>query len=259
MSVLVAQDNPLDQYLMRHPDFFFGRSHEHALISPENPYILDPHLLCAAYELPLTVENGTLFGSSLEERLKRLVEHGTMRLSNQRWHLDPRIIYPAQDVNIRSTSSDFYMVVEDVSGRVLERMDEGSAFYQLHPGAIYLHRGDSYLIKELDLDTHVAFAVTTDLPYYTDTRDITDIRIRRVYREKVAGGVKVCLGEVEVSTIVVAYRKKAHFTEEVLEENALDLPPLRFNTVALWFDVPDGLQEPVGESEVLKIQQRFLT
>ena len=241
LSILVAQDNPLDQYLMRHPDFFFGRSHEQALISPENPYILAPHLLCAAYELPLTVEDGSLFGTSLEERLSELVEQGALRLGAERWHLDPRIVYPAQEVHIRSTSSDFYLVVEEGSGRVLERVEEESAFYQLHPGAVYLHRGDSYLIKELDLDTHVASAVAADVPYYTDTRDITDIRILKVYREKVAGGVKVFLGEVEVSNNVVAYKKKAHFTEEVLGEEALDLPPRRFNTVALWFDIPQEL------------------
>jgi DEAD/DEAH box helicase domain-containing protein len=137
------------------------------------------------------------------------------------------------------------VVVEEGSGALLETVEEASALFQLHPGAIYLHRGEPYLIRRLDLDTRTAFAVPTDAPYYTQARDVTDIRILRVWRSREVGGVGVYLGEVDVSTTVVGYTKKRPFSEEVIGEEDLDLPTQRFNTVALWFDIPKGVLERV--------------
>ena len=105
LAVLVARDNPLDQYLMRHPDFFFSRSHEHARIAPENPYILAPHLLCAAYEAPLAPGDEALFGSSFRQRVEELVEQGLLRQRRGRWFLDPSVSYPAERAHLRSTST----------------------------------------------------------------------------------------------------------------------------------------------------------
>ena len=238
LSILVAQDNPLDQYLMRHPETFFGKSPESVRISPENPHIIKPHLLCAAYEAPLGEEDASLFGSSLHERARELEQDGLLRNRNGQWYLNPQVVYPAQEVNIRSTSANFYTVVEQESGAILERMEEAGAFMQLYPGAIYLHQGDPYLITDLDLESHIAYAVKTDVPYYTEARDITDTRVLRVLKERLAGNTKVYLGEVEVSTTVIGFKRKAPFTEEVLGEHYVRLPPHYFNTVALWFDIP---------------------
>ena len=239
LTVLVARNDPLDQYLMRHPDFFFGRTHEHAIISPGNPYVLDPHLVCAAYESPITRGDADLFGHSLMERLAVLEKEGLLRRQGQKWFPSPSIGYPAEEVNIRSSSRNTYALVERDSGRVLEHLDEAAAFSQLHPGAVYLHYGQQYLVNELNIQTRTAYASAESVTYYTQTRDITDIETLRILRNKKLGHTNLFLGEVEVSTQVVSFQRKANFTDEVLGDEVLDLPPQRFPTVALWFDVPE--------------------
>jgi DEAD/DEAH box helicase domain-containing protein len=238
LSVLVALDNPLDQYLMRHPESFFGKPHESARISPGNPYILKPHLLCAAYEAPLVMEDTELFGPDLLFYADELVEDGFLHVRSGRWHLTADLDYPAQEVNIRSTSGRSYTLVEKDSGVILETVEEMSAFMQLHPGGIYLHQGEQYLITDLDLESRTAYAVQTDVPYYTQTRDFTDTRILSVFKQKPAGTTQVYLGEVTVSTKVVGFKRKAHITEEVLGEEYISLPPQSYDTIAIWFDVP---------------------
>ena len=238
LTILIAQDNPLDQYLMRHPQAFFGRSTEKALISPQNPHIIGPHLLCAAYEAPIGLQDKEVFGENLSDHLRFLEAQGLLHQRDGKWYLTPSLSYPAQEVNLRSASKERYLVVEQPSGAILETVEEASVFSQLHSGAVYLHRGETYLIGNLDQGSHLAHASRQDLPYYTEAKDVTDIRILRTWEAKTAGGVNVYLGEVEVSNRVVGYRKKAPFTEEVLGDEYLDLPPRLFNTVALWFDVP---------------------
>ncbi|TET15430.1 MAG: DEAD/DEAH box helicase [Dehalococcoidia bacterium] len=243
LSFLIGLDNPLDQYLMRHPDFFFGRSHENALIDPDNLHILKPHLICAAWELPLSDSDEQLFGDSCSQAEAELEEEGILRKHRGRWHPSPRVVYPAQEINIRSTSSQNYQLVDVTSGRLLETVEEANAFFQIHPGAVYLHQGESYLVTELDLKTRTAYAVPTDAPYYTQTKDITDISIVTAGLEKATGNIMVHLGEVEVTTTVLGFKKKRIFTEEVIGEEPLDLPPHSFPTVALWFEIPPQVEE----------------
>jgi DEAD/DEAH box helicase domain-containing protein len=242
LSVLVAQDNPLDQYLMRHPDFFFGRPHEHARIRPENPYVLDPHLRCAAYELPLTQADEALFGDELAGHVSRMTADGVLTERDGRWFISPSVDYPAQEVNIRSASHHQYLAVESGSGRVLEHVDEAAAFTQLHPGAVYLHQGESYIVEELDIGAGVAYLTTTQVPYYTDARDVTDIRIIETKASKELHGAGVHVGEVEVSRQVIGYRKRGFYSansgEDDLGDELLDLPARVFRTVAFWFDLP---------------------
>ena len=211
-SVLVARDDPLDQYLMLHPEAIFGKPHESARISPANPYILKPQLLCAAYEAPLSADDIDLFGIDLRVHADELAESGFLHRHDDRWHLQPDVAYPAQEVNIRSTSAHFYTLAEKESGVVLETMDEGSAFFHWHPGAVYLHQGDPYLITDLDLESHTAYAVMTEVPYYTDVRDLTETRVLNVYRQKSSGSATVCLGEVAVTTSIVGFSRKDHLT-----------------------------------------------
>ena len=142
---------------MRRPDFFFGRPHEHARIKPDNPHVLEPHLPCAAYELPLTAADAELFGPTLTDRLDALASEGSLVERDGRWFAAPSIGYPAGLVNIRSISRSEYHVVESASGRVLEHVDEAGALSQLHPGAVYLHQGEAYLVERLDVEAGVAY------------------------------------------------------------------------------------------------------
>ncbi len=249
LSFLIGQDNPLDQYFMHHPEYFFGKSAENALINWENLNILAPHLLCAAWEMPLSEGDGEFFGAAFGDAISVLEAQGRIRKHDGSWYLSPRIAHPAQDINIRSTSGKNYAVIDASRGyQLLETVEDSVAFFQIHPGAIYLHQGEAYLVKELDLEQRVAIVTPTDVPYYTQTKELTDIRVLKVEREKSCLGTKVCFGEVDVTNTVVGFKKKMQFTEEVIGDEPLDLPPLRFVTQALWFDLPKASVGQVAEA-----------
>jgi DEAD/DEAH box helicase domain-containing protein len=164
LSFLIAQENPLDQYLMRNPDFFFGKNFDNAIINPNNPYILKPHLLCAAWEKSLEEEDAEFFGET-SDLLAELEQAGRLRKREERYYPSPSITYPAQDINIRTASGQSYAVIDDQDGCLLETVEASVAFFQVHPGAIYLHQGESYLVKELDLVRHIAWAEPKPVDY----------------------------------------------------------------------------------------------
>lgn len=237
LSFLIARDNPLDQYFMRHPEYFFGQNFDNALINPANPYILKPHLLCAAWEKPLDDSDKEFFSGDINAALAELEHEGRLRRHRVKSYLSPLLAYPAQNVNIRTTSRENYVVVDASQGCLLETVEASVAFFQIYPGAIYLHQGESYIITDLDLVRHVALAEPTSVGYYTQAKDITDIRVIELAKEK-NHGVKIYFGDVDVTTTVVSFRKKRQFTEEVIGEEPLDLPSQSFPTKALWFDLP---------------------
>jgi DEAD/DEAH box helicase domain-containing protein len=238
ISFLIGLDNPLDQYFMHHPESFFQKSFENALVNPDNHYILRAHLLCAAWELPLTGDDEKLFGPLFTQERESLEEEGWLRERGQRWYLAPSISYPSQSINIRSTGGENYAVIDTQTGSLIETVDASIAFFQIHTGAIYLHQGEPYFITEFDLEGHTAYAIRTDAVYYTQTKEIEELRIKKLIRSRKCGPVKVYLGEVEVTNNVVGFKKKMQYTDEVIGEEPLDLPPIRFPTVALWFDLP---------------------
>ena len=244
LSFLIAQDNPLDQYFMNHPDFFFDKNFENALINAENINVLKPHLLCAAWEKPLGTGAAKLFGPAFDIAISELVNENKLKPHNSRWYPSTSITHPSQEVNIRSSSGNDYVIIDASQGyELLETVESSVAFIQIHPGAIYLHQGESYLINELDLERHVAVATPVTVPYYTQARELTDIRILKTEREKKHADIKICFGEVDVTNTVIGFKKKEQFTEEVIGEELLDLPPQRFLTQGLWFDLPKKADE----------------
>jgi DEAD/DEAH box helicase domain-containing protein len=250
LSFLIGLDNPLDQYFMRHPDFFFHRAYENALVNPDNPYILRSHLLCAAWEQSLGKEDEKYFSTAMKTEIAELVERGLLKERRGRWYLSPSIAYPAQSVNIRSTSGENYALIDTSTGSLLETIEASIAFFQIHTGAIYLHQGESYLITQLDLATHTAYAIPTKVNYYTMTKELEDLRILKVLHSKDVGQVKVYLGEVEVSNHVIGYKRLAQLTDEVIGEEILELPPQNFPTIALWFDLPQGTIDRIGKEQL---------
>jgi len=247
LSFLVAQDNPLDQYLMRNPDFFFAKNFDNALINPANPYVLKPHLLCAGWEKPLDDKDREFFDSNVDAALAELDQEGKLRKRQGRWYLSPAITYPAQDVSIRAMSGQ-YAVIDVSQGCLLETVEASVAFFQIHPGAVYLHQGESYLVSGLDLVKQTALVEPTSVGYYTQTKEITDIGVVRVADEKDCRGVRVYFGDVDVTTTVIGFKKKRQFTEEVIGEEPLDLPPLNFPTKALWFDLPRKATDRIADA-----------
>jgi DEAD/DEAH box helicase domain-containing protein len=238
LSFLVAYDNPLDQYFMRHPEAFFGKDFESVLINPANPYILKSHLLCAAWEWPLRDDDAAIFGETFNQEREALAAEGLLRERRARWYPTPAVAHPAHGINIRAAYGENFAVVDVTTGSLMETVEGSVAFFQVHPGAIYLHQGDAYLITKLDLTSRVAYAEPTRANYYTLTKELHDLRILGVRQKKTVGKVDVYLGDVEVTVTVTGFKKKAQFTEETIGEEPLDLPPQTFTTVALWFDLP---------------------
>src|SRR3989304_2759268 len=204
MSFLNGLDNPLDQYFMRHPEAFFQKSVENALVNPENHYILRAHLVCAAWEMPLGMSDEKYFGPQFAQEIAGLAEEGPLRKGRRipKWYLSPNISFPAQAINIRSTSMENYALIDTSTGALLETIDGAMAFFQIYPGAIYLHLGETYLVTRLDLTGHTAYAAPTSATYYTHTKEIQDLRIIKEWRRKNYGQITVCLGEVMGSTNV---------------------------------------------------------
>ncbi|MFA4836327.1 MAG: DEAD/DEAH box helicase [Dehalococcoidia bacterium] len=250
LSILIGSENPLDQYFMRHPDALFGKGFEHALIAPSNPHILKPHLLCAAWEFPLSDSDSKYFGDYFSKACQEMESEGLLRRQGKRLYPAPSVVYPAQQVNIRSASSANYSLVDAHTGQMLETIESATAFFEIHPGAVYLHQGESYLITELNLVSHMAYARPSDGHYYTQTKDITELKIVKASGQKSIGKIKVYLGEVEVTTTVIGFKKKRVYTEEVLGEEPLDLPPQSFRTVAFWFDLPSGIEEKLAKKKL---------
>ena len=239
LAVLVAGDDPLDQYLMAHPDEIFGRPHESALVDHANPNVLEPHLGCAAYELPLVDEDERFFGPTFPDALARMTSDGCLRLRGGKRYWAGRSS-PSQDVDVRS-SGGIVSIVDASTGALMGTVDSARAPFSVHSGAIYLHQGRQFLVSALDLDARVALVSPSEDDCYTQPRDITDIRVLDVERKGRAGAVDLFFGSVEVTNQVVAYARKRLYTGEVVEVVPLDLPEMTLETRSVWYTVPDQL------------------
>lgn len=245
LSVLVGMDDPLNQFFMRHPEVLFAKPVEHALIYPDNPYILEKHLPCAAYEMPLTNADEELFGPGFVEAMIRLERNGTLEFRNDRWYFRG-LGYPAEAVNIRSVSDQIVSLVDVKNGyRTIEEIEATTAMQRCYEGAIYLHQGESYLVLKLDLEAGTAHVKPVDVDYYTEVRELGETRIRRSERQRQVGATAAYYGDVRVTEQVVGFRRKRQFSEEVLSTQDLDYPPQVFDTKAVWWDVPEAVMKKI--------------
>lgn len=249
LNVLIGLDNPLDQYFMRHPEALFGRSPENALIAPDNVYILSKHLPCAAYEKPLTNDDEALFGPGFVDAMVQLERSQTLEYRDERWFFTG-IGYPAEQVSLRSVSARKFAILDESQNyRTIEELEETSALARVYPGAIYLHQGEPYAITRLDLDMGIACASPVETDYFTESRQVNDVRIvhEQATQEKRVGISRACYGELCVTEQVVGFRRLQHVSESVLAEEPLDLPAQSFNTMGLWFDIPPKVVQDVQE------------
>ena len=237
LAVLVAQDDPLDQYLVHHPEDLFDKPAEAAVIDPTNPYVLEPHLRCAARELPIAEDEVAIFGAEAVAALDRMVGRGELALRRGAWH-DAGRGSPHRAVDVRAGAGAVYTIVNADTGEVIGTADEHRAFATLHPGAVYLHMGEQYVVRELDLAARVAAAEPADPDHYTQARDVTDIQIVEELERRSLGDVDVAFGSVHVTDQVVGFVRKLVATNEIVDEEALALPPQRLDTRALWLTIP---------------------
>jgi len=244
LVVLLALEDALDQYLMRNPDYLFERGVERAVLDPQNPYILAAHLRCAAAEVPLGMKDEEVFGPRMGEVARLLEAHGDLRRYRERWYWR-RPGYPATEVAVRSASGDTFRIVDETRDRLIGTVDRARAFEQVHPGAVYLHQGEPYLIRGLDLSAGVAAAAPTDADYYTRPRSDTQLDVLTVEQRRPWGPTDAVCGRVDVTTQVYGFVRKRLFSDEVLGEEALDLPEERLQTKAVWLTIPGHLEAEV--------------
>ena len=251
MAVLVAQDDPLDQYLVQHPEDLFDRPAEAAVIDPANRYVLEPHLRCAAAEQPLSDEEAAeFFGPGAAAALTSLEAGGALRRRGPTWHhvagAGADAGGPHREVDVRAGTGHVYRIVLADTGELLGTADEHRAFGTLHPGAVYLHQGEQYLVQELDLVGRVALVQEADPDYYTAARDVTDIRIEAVHQQRALGDAEMAFGEVHVTNQVVGFVRKLVATGEIVGEQTLALPPVTLETRAVWWTLPGRLLDRAG-------------
>ena len=242
LAVLIAQDDPLDQYLVQHPEDLFDRPAEAAVIDPTNPYVLEPHLRCAARELPLREDELAFFGdrADVDAAVERMEERGELVRRSDSWH-DRGKEPPHRAVDVRAGGGHIYSIVIEGTGELLGTSDEGRAFQTLHPGAVYLHMGEQYLVRSLDLVSRVALVNEADPDFYTQARDITDISIASVQDRGRTGDVDAFFGTVLVTNQVTSYVKKLVSTNGVIDELPLPLPPQHLETKAVWWTIPPDI------------------
>ncbi|AOY69951.1 helicase [Paenarthrobacter ureafaciens] len=236
LAAFVASDDPLDTYLVNHPQAIFDVSVEATVFDPGNPYVLGPHLCAAAAELPIGPAELDLFGPSAEGLLDRLVMQGYLRKRPAGWfwtHSESA----AGMVNLRADGGGPVSIVDAETGSLLGTMDSPQTHYQAHTGAIYVHQGESYLVEELNEGDHCVMVRRVNPDFYTTARDVTQIEVLDTNRSVQWGDVTAHFGEVKVTTQVVSFQRKALISNEILGEEPLDLGARELFTKAVWFVV----------------------
>jgi DEAD/DEAH box helicase domain-containing protein len=255
-AVLVASSSPLDQFIVNHPDYFFTKSPEKALINPDNLSILVSHVECAAFELPFG--DGETFGKlDIGGVLKFLEEEKFLHHSQDKWYWTSDA-YPADGVSLRSISSDNFVVVDATDEtKAIAEVDFSSALTTLHPKAIYLCEGEQYFVEKLDFDERKAYVKKTDVDYFTDAIDYTKIKILDVFDRKKLDRCQISHGEVHVATQVVGFKKIKLFTQENVGSGDLSLPQNEMHTTAYWLTIPAPLLQSLPFSSEEKINGLF--
>jgi len=236
-AVLVASSAPLDQYIVEHPDYFFGRSPEHAHINPENLEILLAHLKCAAFELP--IREGEKFGRhDVAEICRYLEEAGFLHHSAGAWHWT-QSSYPADATSLRSVSSDNFVVV-DTTGEpeVIAEVSFPTALTTLHEKAIYLHEARQYHVERFDYDERKAYVRRVDCDYYTDAIDYTQVQVLEEAEGEALGGARRVHGDVRVNRQIVGFKKIKFYTMENVGAGKLSMPEQEMHTTAFWLHFP---------------------
>ena len=237
LAVLVASEDALDQYFMREPDTLLDRQVEAAILDHANPRVLDGHVCAAAFEAPLDDDDRPTLGDEALERAALLPELKRTKTG----YVWAGREYPAARFGLRSTTPDTFAVVEAQSGTVLGLVERERAYSTVHEGAVYLHLGESYLVRELDLRARAAVVTPYKGDYYTQAKKETNTAIEETLRTERRCGLDLCFGRISVTERVVAYQKKSVRDQSTLETVQLDLPETSFETEAIWY-VPEPEQ-----------------
>lgn len=250
LVILVAREDPLDTYVVHHPEAVLDAPVEATVFDPGNPYVLAPHLCAAAAETPLRNEELDLFGPRTRELLDVLVSQGALRRRPSGWYWT----HPEQATrltDLRGTGGDPVRVVESSTGRLLGTVDAASADSTVHEGAVYVHQGSSYLVSELNLVDGIALADRRDVDYGTWSRWLTTVEIQETLHEQHWGPITWGFGVVDVTTQVMSYQRKRIPDLQVLGSQTLELPARTLRTTGVWWTAPAEVLEQAGVTQEL--------
>jgi DEAD/DEAH box helicase domain-containing protein len=243
--VLIAGEDALDQYFMRHPQDFFDRPPECAVVNPKNPVILKRHLECAAAELSLRADEPWLSCASVQQAITALENEGLLLRNADGDTIVASRKRPQRHVDLRGGGNTFHIEAPD--GTIIGNVDGIRAFRETHAGAVYLHKGKTWTITHLDLDTCTIKATPAHVDYYTRVRGNKNTEILDVFEQKQVWGTRICFGKVRVTEHISGYEKRATRGGKLLGINTLDFPPFVFETEGLWFEIPLDVQRDLED------------
>jgi DEAD/DEAH box helicase domain-containing protein len=240
LTILVASSNPLDQYLIQNPRYFFERPPEQARIHPDNLIILIDHVKCAAYELPFEADER--FGEeSLRDILEFLVEEQVLHQVKDRWYWMEQS-FPAHNISLRSAAQENFVIIDMTSGsKVIGEVDRFSAPTMIHEEAIYIHEGVQFQVEKLDYEEKKAFVRQVDVDYYTDASMAVQLKVLHVNREQVIGGLQRQYGEVTINAKPTIFKKIRLNTHENIGSGPIHLPEEELHTSSYWFTFEESL------------------
>jgi DEAD/DEAH box helicase domain-containing protein len=243
LVVLVAQPDALDQYFMNHPQEFFARPLEAAVVDPDNPVVVAAHLPCAAQELPLEHNGETIYDlTAYEPLLRQLSREGRLlqSASGRAWFARSR--FPQKEVNIRGIG-DSFAIFQLGKKRPLGHVDGHRAFRECHPGAVYLHKAATFAVERLDLERRNIWVSPVDPKYFTRIQTDKDTEILEILETRQVANFTACTGRLKVTEHFLAYEKRRLPGQELLGVTPLELPPQIFETVGMWLEIPDQVKQ----------------
>lgn len=247
---LVATSSPLDQFIISHPEYFFGENIEAGLVNPDNLYILVNHLKCAAFEIPF--EEGEKFGKAqVDEVLDFLESENILRHTGNRWYWSTDN-YPAEDISLRSAAAENFVII-DITGapRVIGEVDRFSAPMLLHEEAVYLHESRQFQVEKLDYEEKKAYVRSVEVDYYTDANLAVNVKILAADREmRVSPYVSKYTGEVQINSLVTMFKKIKFHTHENVGSGPVNLPEQEMHTTSYWLSLSDELVEKLTPSDI---------
>ena len=249
LIILVAQEDALDQHFMRNPQDFFGRKVESAVLNPTNEIIMKRHLLCAAAETPLLQSERLLGNEDVLQAVSEMTEKAELFLTvdGVMWCTGRK--YPHRDVNLRGTSKSFSIrKVQD--NELLGEIDGGRCLKECHPGAIYLHKGKTWQVTDLDLTGHEVRVARKEVPYFTRALSQKETEILEVYKSVAVRNFRAFFGYLRVTDQVTGFQRKLVRGQKIISSESLDLPPQVFETEGLWFEISSEVQVEMEKKQM---------
>ncbi len=239
--ILIAQEDALDQYFMRHPEDFFSRPPENAVLNPYNPVIMQRHLVCAACELTLRDDDYLLKDDQIKSRVHQLEKEGVLLRNKRGDEIYSTRKRPHREVSLRGAGSTLH-IEDTATSALIGTIDEVRAYSEAHEGAVYIHRGSTYCIKELDLGSRKVRAAKERVGYYTRARKNKSTEILEIYSQKKVFGIVMRFGRLKVTEQVTGYEKRAVKGGKLLGIVSLDMPPVVFETQGLWMEISSEIK-----------------